>query len=181
MVQRLALPRRPKSYSGETVAIKTGCGTVFVTVSVDADGYPIETFVHGKGGCMAVSLEALGKTASIFLRIGGDAQELVDQYRHMICPSVGWDNGTRISSCAAALGMAIKDVLDKRTAGQPAVVANTDPVAVCDHSSGVSVDHAADSDEDSMVINMDTPDAESQAALDMLKQQMAERDKLGLR
>ena len=83
MVDRLVMPKRPHSYPGETISVKTGCGTIFGTVSVDETGYPIEVFGRGKGGCMSVSLEALGKATAVGLRCGVDAQEFIDQYKRM--------------------------------------------------------------------------------------------------
>ncbi len=204
MASRLVMPKRPHSYPGKTMSVKTGCGTIFVTISVDDTGYPIETFARGKGGCMSVSLEALGKTASIFLRVGGDAQDLVDQYQHMICPSVGWDNGIRVSSCAAALGIALKEVLDKyndRINTSVAADLKEDASMVPDkvkhaedlnnvqdedgpHTGAGPDDRAisvGDSGDGDSVSDGDSVGDEARAAKAIMREQMAERERLGLR
>jgi hypothetical protein len=199
MADKLLPPKRPHSYHGETVSFKTGCGTVFVTVSTDETGYPVEVFGRGKGGCMSISLEALGKATAVALRCGVDAQEYIDQFKHMICPSVGWDNGKRVSSCAAAIGMALDEVLTKyndRLKTSVAAGVNLKEVLkpvtnnqvedlnnVLDedgpHIIGVeSEDRAANAADDG---TGDSIDDEARAAKSLMKEQMAEREKLGLR
>lgn len=104
---------RPKSYEGTTERFRTGCGWVYVTVNVNESGYPIEVFARmGKvGGCGAAFLESLGRTLSVALRCGVDASELAAQYVAIQCEGATWEGGNKLTSCAAAVGLAISRVL----------------------------------------------------------------------
>lgn len=110
---KLIPPKRPRSYPGETIAVRTGCGTIFVTVTVDGDGCPAEVFATGKGGCLAASIGAIGRVTSVALRCGVDPQELANQLRVVSCISMVWDNGKKVTSCAAAMGIALQEMIDK--------------------------------------------------------------------
>ena len=117
--KKLTPPPRDKVYSGPTYKFKTPCGSVYVTVCKDKDGYPIEVFCRmGKvGGCSSAFLESMSRTISVALRCGVDAEVIASQYTNINCPGKCWDDGEMLGSCAMAVGKAMFDVLGKDMAG----------------------------------------------------------------
>ena len=111
----LVPPKRPRTLPGSTTRYRTGCGWVYVTVNVDESGKPIEVFASfGKsGGCGSATSESLARTLSVALRCGVDAAELAAQYVGIACNAGEvWDEGIKVTSCAAAVGLAIRKVLN---------------------------------------------------------------------
>jgi len=68
--QKIIPRKRPDIIKGTTRAMKTGCGTLYVTVNEDEEGLPFEVFNHiGKaGGCASSQSEAIGRLVSLSLR-----------------------------------------------------------------------------------------------------------------
>ncbi|MFC2067878.1 vitamin B12-dependent ribonucleotide reductase [Chloroflexota bacterium] len=109
------IPRhRAKVTSGITERVTTGCGYIYVTVNSDEQGV-FEAFSHlGKaGGCASAQLEATCRLISLALRAGIDVATVVRQLRGIRCPSIAWEAGKSILSCADA----IASVLEKHTTG----------------------------------------------------------------
>ncbi|HHL40357.1 MAG TPA: vitamin B12-dependent ribonucleotide reductase [Deltaproteobacteria bacterium] len=116
---------------GITRKIKTGCGNLYVTINEDEEGRPCEVFTQiGKaGGCVASQCEAIGRMASLALRSGIDAAEIVKQMRGISCHlPVGYGDG-RVMSCADAMAQALIWYLNFKSAsnepllhGGPAVL-----------------------------------------------------------
>jgi len=106
--------KRAKITSGITERVTTGCGYIYVTVNRDDYGI-CEVFSHlGKtGGCAAAQLEATCRLISLALRSGIDVASAVRQLRGIRCPSIAWEEGKSILSCADA----IASVLEKHTTG----------------------------------------------------------------
>jgi ribonucleoside-diphosphate reductase alpha chain len=96
--------RRAKVTSGFTERVTTGCGYIYVTVNSDEQGI-CEVFSHlGKtGGCAAAQLESTCRLISLGLRSGIDVASLVKQLKGIRCPSIAWENGKSILSCADAI------------------------------------------------------------------------------
>ncbi len=112
-LRRFVEPRpRPKVTSGKTIRIKTGCGSLFVTINEDDYGLA-EVFVHlGKSGsCFASQTEAIGRLISIALRSGVSPEAIIDQLRGIRCPSVGFDEGEMVTSCADGIAKALERYL----------------------------------------------------------------------
>ena len=112
--------KRQKHLTGTTECIECGCGKLYVTVNIDEAGVPFEIFAHlGKsGGCAASQTEALTRTITLGLRHGLEAKQFVDQLRGISCPSVGFDGGEKVLSCADAIARALQHVLEGRDEGE---------------------------------------------------------------
>ncbi|MEM4280363.1 MAG: vitamin B12-dependent ribonucleotide reductase [Archaeoglobaceae archaeon] len=106
---------RPRVTVGRTIETKTGCGSLYVTINEDSEGIA-EVFVQlGKsGGCAASQTEAIGRLLSIALRSWVNPEVLIKQLKGIRCPSVGFDNGEIITSCADG----VAKVLEKWLKGE---------------------------------------------------------------
>ena len=109
--------KRSKITSGITERVTTGCGYIYVTVNSDEQGI-CEVFSSlGKaGGCASAQLEATCRLISLALRSGVDVASVVRQLRGIRCPSIAWEEGKSILSCADA----IASVLEKHVGGDSA-------------------------------------------------------------
>jgi len=72
---------RPETLTGSTYKIKTGYGSLFVTINNDEAGKPFEVFATtGKtGGVLAAKSEAICRLISLALRSGIDVEVIIDQ------------------------------------------------------------------------------------------------------
>jgi ribonucleoside-diphosphate reductase alpha chain len=108
--QVAAAPRsRPKTVSGTTSTVDTGCGDLFVTMNDDGDGHPFEVFATlGKaGGCAAAQTEAIGRLISLALRSGVGVERVHKQLRGITCHRPVGLGPNRILSCADAIAHAV--------------------------------------------------------------------------
>lgn len=85
MLTREELGRRLDS---STYYIKIACGHIYITISKDKNGKPIEVFMSSSksGGCSA-NAECLGRYASACLRSGMDPDMVVDITKGVKCPA----------------------------------------------------------------------------------------------
>jgi len=109
--------QRAKVTTGTTEKVTTGCGNMYITVNADDQGI-CEVFSHlGKaGGCAVAQLEATCRLVTLALRSGIEVESVVKQLRGIRCPSIAWENGKSVLSCADA----IASVLEKYTAAAKA-------------------------------------------------------------
>ena len=106
--------RRSKVTSGVTERVTTGCGYIYVTVNSDERGiYEVFSSLGKAGGCASAQLEATCRLISLALRSGVDVASVVRQLRGIRCPSIAWEEGKAVLSCADA----IASVLEKHTTG----------------------------------------------------------------
>jgi ribonucleoside-diphosphate reductase alpha chain len=110
----LPTPRkRAKVTHGTTEKVTTGCGSIYVTVNSDEQGIcEVFTTLGKAGGCASAQIEAISRLISQALRAGVNIEVIVRQLKGIRCPSIAWENGKSILSCADA----ISSVLEKFTA-----------------------------------------------------------------
>ncbi len=106
---KLTPRHRPKVTKGITERVNTGCGYIYVTVNFDDDGI-CEVFSSlGKaGGCASAQLEATCRLISLALRSGIEISSITKQLRAIRCPSVAWEQGKLVLSCADAIGSVLE-------------------------------------------------------------------------
>jgi ribonucleoside-diphosphate reductase alpha chain len=106
--------KRPDETKGTITKVNTGCGSLYITVAYDDQGI-FEVFGNlGKsGGCAVAQLEAICRLITLALRSGVDVAQVVKQLRGIRCPSIAWEQGKSILSCADA----IASVLEKHIHG----------------------------------------------------------------
>jgi ribonucleoside-diphosphate reductase alpha chain len=112
--------KRSKVTTGVTERVTTGCGYIYVTVNSDDRGI-FEVFSHlGKaGGCASAQLEATCRLISLALRAGIDVASVVKQLRGIRCPSIAWEDGKSILSCADAIASVLEKHIGGGTASPP--------------------------------------------------------------
>ena len=111
--------RRPTTVTGVTERVRTGHGSMYVTVNFDEEGRPFEVFsTLGKaGGCDSAQLEAISRLVSLALRSGIDPNQIVEQLRGITCDPV-WDGGTLVRSAPDAVSLVLGRLLSAQQAGQ---------------------------------------------------------------
>ncbi len=104
---------RPKTLQGRTIKMETGCGTLYVTINEDQEGF-FELFnTMGKaGGCAASQSEAIGRLVSLAWRNGISTEEIVKQLSGICCHKHIGVGNDKILSCADAIARAINEYAD---------------------------------------------------------------------
>jgi ribonucleoside-diphosphate reductase alpha chain len=111
---KLAPRKRPKVTRGVTERVNTGCGYIYVTVNFDERGISEVFSTLGKaGGCAAAQLEAISRLTSVGLRSGIDIDSIVKHLRGIRCPSIAWEQGHAILSCADAIASVLEKYIKK--------------------------------------------------------------------
>jgi ribonucleoside-diphosphate reductase alpha chain len=119
---KLAPRKRPKVTRGVTERVNTGCGYIYVTVNFDSKGISEVFSTLGKaGGCAAAQLEAISRLTSVALRSGIDIDSIVKHLRGIRCPSIAWEQGHAILSCADAIASVLEKYIREKTATNPDV------------------------------------------------------------
>lgn len=119
-VQTKIVPRkRPETIKGETRYMKTGCGTIYVTVNEDEAGQIFELFTSmGKaGGCASSQAEAIGRLVSLALRSNIEPEAVFSQLKGITCHNQTWSSGGKITSCSDAIAKALEQYLHKGEKG----------------------------------------------------------------
>ncbi|MDY7019304.1 MAG: vitamin B12-dependent ribonucleotide reductase [Chloroflexota bacterium] len=114
---KLAPRKRPKVTRGVTERVNTGCGYIYVTINFDEQGICEVFSTLGKaGGCAAAQLEAISRLISLTLRSGIDLDSVVRQLRGIRCPSISWEQGHAVMSCADAIAGVIEKYIEQEPA-----------------------------------------------------------------
>src|SRR5688500_13042251 len=113
--RRLKPRPRPAITRGVTERIRTGDGSLFITINEDEAGM-CEVFASlGKaGGAAAAQSEAMCRLISLALRSGLDPRAIVDQLKGISGPNPVWDNGELNLSAPDAIGRAVERYLERR-------------------------------------------------------------------
>ncbi|MCF7807527.1 MAG: adenosylcobalamin-dependent ribonucleoside-diphosphate reductase [Candidatus Marinimicrobia bacterium] len=100
---------RPKDTFGVTHRIRTGEGTLYITINHDEDGLcEIFTTIGKAGGNAAAQAEAISRLISLSLRSGMDVTEIIKQLKGISGPNPVWENGQLILSTPDAIGKALE-------------------------------------------------------------------------
>jgi len=106
--------KRPVETKGTITKVNTGCGSLYITVAYDDNGiFEVFSTLGKSGACAVAQLEAISRLISLSLRSGVDIAQVVKQLRGIRCPSISWEGGKSILSCADA----IASVLEKHING----------------------------------------------------------------
>lgn len=112
-----ARPRkRPLVTNGITRRIRTGEGSLYITINEDENGLcEVFTTIGKAGGHAAAQSEAISRLISLSLRSGIEPQAIVKQLKGISGPNPTWEDGQLILSTPDAIGKALDDYLKSRT------------------------------------------------------------------
>jgi ribonucleoside-diphosphate reductase alpha chain len=116
--ERLIERERPELVIGETRKMKTGCGSIYVTINSDGTGL-FEVFVNmGKaGGCTSSQTEAVSRLISMALRAGVDPATIIKHLKGIRCHKPIGFGPNRILSCADAVAQALEQKVGLASGG----------------------------------------------------------------
>jgi ribonucleoside-diphosphate reductase alpha chain len=103
---------RPIQTQGITRRIRTGEGTLYITINQDENGLcEVFTTIGKAGGHAAAQSEAISRLISLSLRSGIDPNAIVRQLKGISGPNPTWEDGRLILSTPDAIGKALDDYL----------------------------------------------------------------------
>ena len=106
---------RPTQTSGVTRRIRTGEGTLYITINEDENGLcEVFTTIGKAGGNAAAQSEAISRLISLSLRSGLDPHAIVRQLKGISGPNPTWEDGRLILSTPDAIGKALDDYLTEK-------------------------------------------------------------------
>jgi ribonucleoside-diphosphate reductase alpha chain len=109
---------RPALTQGVTERIRTGEGSIYVTINEDEQGLCEVFSTIGKaGGNAAAQSEAISRLISLALRSSINPQEIVKMLKGISGPTPVWENGELILSTPDAIGRALERYLERRGDG----------------------------------------------------------------
>ncbi|OGO07380.1 MAG: ribonucleoside-diphosphate reductase, adenosylcobalamin-dependent [Chloroflexi bacterium RBG_13_57_8] len=101
--------KRPLETKGTITKVTTGCGSLYITVAYDDKGiFEVFSTLGKSGACASAQLEAICRLISTTLRSGVDVAQIVKQLRGIRCPSIAWEGGKSILSCADAIASVLE-------------------------------------------------------------------------
>ena len=111
---------RPVLTLGATRRIRTGEGSLYITINEDENGLcEIFTTIGKAGGNAAAQSEAISRLISLALRSGIDPYAIVKQLKGISGPNPTWEDGKLILSTPDAIGKALDDYLKHRESNDP--------------------------------------------------------------
>ncbi len=106
---------RPGETQGVTKRIRTGEGSLYITINEDNKGLcEVFTTIGKAGGNAAAQSEAISRLISLALRSGIDPEDVVKQLKGISGPNPTWENGQLILSTPDAIGKALESYLFDR-------------------------------------------------------------------
>ena len=149
---RLVKKDRPRSLSGSTYQMTTGCGPMYVTINEDDDNHFFELFntIGKAGGCAASQCEAIGRLVSLAWRSGLPPEPIVKQLIGISCHKPAGFGKNKVVSCADAIAQAIRQHYEKNNTSPEEVLAVEKGMfgacpecgGVIEHEGGCCVCHA---------------------------------------
>ena len=104
---------RPQTTTGRTRRMRTGDGTLYITVNEDENGLcEVFTAIGKAGGTVAAQTEAISRLISLALRSGIDPDSVINQLKGISGPNPTWEDGQLILSTPDAIGRALESFLD---------------------------------------------------------------------
>ena len=108
---------RPTTTSGQTRRMRTGDGTLYITVNEDENGLcEVFTTIGKAGGTVAAQTEAISRLISLSLRSGVDPNSIISQLKGISGPNPTWEDGQLILSTPDAIGRALESFVDGEAA-----------------------------------------------------------------
>lgn len=106
---------RPVLTVGITEKIKTGDGTLYLTINEDDSGLcEVFTNIGKAGGNAAAQSEAISRLISLALRSGVDVNSIIRQLKGISGPSPVWDNGDLVLSAPDAIAKALERYVKRK-------------------------------------------------------------------
>ncbi len=103
---------RPPETQGVTIRMRTGEGSLYITINEDEHGLcEVFTTIGKAGGHAAAQSEAISRLISLALRSGIDPYDVVKQLRGISGPNPTWEKGNLILSTPDAIGRALEEYL----------------------------------------------------------------------
>lgn len=106
------MKQRPRILKSQTIQTKCGYGKLYITVSIDEEGKPFETFLTiGKsGGSIMAKAEAIGRLSSLCLRSGVDVKDIANQLENIEGDNPVNYEGKFIKSMPDAFAQVLKEL-----------------------------------------------------------------------
>ena len=105
---------RPFETCGVTKRIRTGEGSLYITINEDEKGLcEVFTTIGKAGGNAAAQSEAISRLISLALRSGINPGDVVKQLKGISGPHPTWENGQLVLSTPDAIGKALEDYLNE--------------------------------------------------------------------
>ena len=126
--QKEKRPRiRPNTTVGSTRRIRTGEGTLYITINEDENGLcEVFTTIGKAGGNAAAQSEAISRLISLALRSGVDPNAIIKQLKGISGPNPTWEDGRLILSTPDAIGKSLDDYLNENPESRVSGVADTE-------------------------------------------------------
>ena len=103
---------RPSITEGQTRRMRTGDGTLYITVNTDEDGLcEVFTTIGKAGGTVAAQTEAISRLISLSLRSGINPDSIINQLKGISGPNPTWEDGQLILSTPDAIGRALENFI----------------------------------------------------------------------
>lgn len=132
--------KRPSITQGQTERVKTGCGTLYVTINEDEHGIcEVFTTIGKAGGCASAFSEATARLISLALRSGVELAQVTRQLKSIRCPHPMWQEGKLILSCPDAIAQVFERYLKERETGradEQSAISNDSLRETCPECSG---------------------------------------------
>ena len=105
---------RPNITAGSTRRIRTGEGSLYITINKDENGLcEVFTTIGKAGGNAAAQSEAISRLISLALRSGIAPNAIIKQLKGISGPNPTWEDGRLILSTPDAIGKALDDYLNE--------------------------------------------------------------------